>query len=193
MEAYKYMMYKKSYLRWKQCPLKHINGTVLDEDFSAKELLAAIDHADSIYVMVHWFFGLIQANIYLQIIEFFFIFAHLNEALSMKKFKIFMFLRRLVSIITYAYCIVLLIWIYAWNANGTIEALGSADSCHNDPALDATFEKMHVYISGIQGGGSKFCICFFFAFVLLTFIGTTALTLLAQKVYKEDDDKYSRH
>lgn len=194
LEAYTFNMYQKGYLRWKHCPLKHSNGTVLDEDFTAKELLAAINHADEIYVAVHWFYWLIQVNIYLQIIEWFFIFAHINAALTLKKFTIFMGARRFLSVLSYGFCIKLLCEIYAWNANGTIEALGSAMACHNDPALDATFDKMHVYITGLQGGGSKFCICLFFAFVLLTFIGTTVGTFLARKVHAsaENNDQYTK-
>lgn len=58
-------MYQKNYLEWHNCPLKGANGTVLDQDFTPRELLVAIGKADGIYKMVRWFFGLIQANVWL--------------------------------------------------------------------------------------------------------------------------------
>lgn len=135
-------MYQKSYLEWSHCQLQNDDGTVLDNDFNFDELLLAITKSDQVYKMVRAFFGLMQATIYIQIIEFFLIFAHNNDALDKKKYNIFLIIRRLLSILCYGFGIMDLMWIYGWDGHGIMHALSNAQQCHNDIVLDATFDDM---------------------------------------------------
>ena len=88
-------------------------------------MLAAFDDADAISGNSKWFYGLIQTNIWVIIIEVFVILVHFNETLPHKHYTIAMAARRLLTGILYAFCLINLFSIRGWDSHGVIHALSS--------------------------------------------------------------------
>jgi amino acid transporter len=189
-------MYEKKYLQWNMCEIKRTDGTI-DKEFTFKELINAFDQSEQVYNWIEVFFGLIQANCFLLLIELLFIFAHSTEALSKKRFNIFILVRRLLTVIFYVLGLWALIKVFTWDNHGTLEALSESQGkdgnkpnvCHNDPVLDAEFDDMVAYVHHIQGTFAKIMIFFFFFIVLVSFVFTTYWKFMKCDKYWEDPPK----
>lgn len=140
-DTYMYSMYMKKYLQWYHCPLKYPDGTA-DDDFTPEELLTTIKKAEEVSRGVKTFYGFIYSNIFLVFVEFFIVLAHRNDAIKAKPYDIFMIVRRLISLFLYVYGTIICFSVWKWDGHGRVNALGTADACHNDKVLDATFDDM---------------------------------------------------
>lgn len=70
-----YTMYQKRYLEWyENCEYIGKNGK--KDQITAKELVVAVEHADALIFWIEFLWGLMQANIVIQLIEFVVIFTH---------------------------------------------------------------------------------------------------------------------
>jgi hypothetical protein len=83
MNTYLYFMYTKAYLQWHMCPLDFGDGRT-DDDFTAKELIASFDKAESISTNASWFYYLTEVNTFLVFLEVLIVLAHAQEALPFK-------------------------------------------------------------------------------------------------------------
>lgn len=195
MDTYVYDMYSKHYLEWHECPLKFSNDKE-DNDFTARELMTAFEKAEAISGNASWFYGLTQANFCIIFIELFVILAHVNEALNHKVYTILISARRLLSIFFIGFGIYNLSSIRAWNSHGTLEAI-STDAypkCHQDKALDATFDTMRTYVHSIQSGGSQFFLIIFLMSIIAAMLLTTFVKFVqCDKILKNPDvdDNYT--
>ena len=153
----------------------------------ASELLQAIKKADKIENLNKWFYWLIKINIFLQAAEFLVIMVFKNGAIGFNGFNIWMVVRRIISLLSYGFACLVLSFIYSWNSNGTIEALGISGGCHNDKVLDATFDQMQKYIQRVKGGFVKTMIFIFFTFVLLSFCALSFLWIKFLRKPVSDD------
>ena len=165
MKYYNFDLYEKSYpLLSETCLYVPLDSTTNEQiPISIKEMLLIMREAASMVYFVKFLNGAMVFMIWITIIEFVMVFMHAEEALPTRHFDKIVFVRRGLGVFMQIFAIVMIQFIYSWDAHDPIVTL-SENSCTDDPILEATFDHMKEYLANAQSGARR---VFFYLFLVI--------------------------
>lgn len=141
--------------------------------------------------MVSWvqaLFGFVQANIYLQLMEFFAIFTHRNGACSKTGYDRFLIFRRAVGLLGLGVVSVLCVWgVQTWDGHRRLSVMAGGQ-CTDDALLNATLLSMKHYADAAQGTTLLVIFCLLLGLIVILVFGGFGFKVAAVDPDFEDSD-----